>query len=112
MVTIFWDISNANYYYTLDYMLETFLSKMLLFFSHNTLFTQTNQQEKTESTSSETTSSGSFNFSLFTKNYKVIDRAWLEWFCGFAEGDGSWIVSGKRLFFPFNTERSCSIKYD
>lgn len=84
--------------YTLCYMLKTILSKMLLFFSHNTLFTQTNQQENTVH-SSETTSTGAFNFSLFTKNYKEIDKAWLEWFCGFAEGDGSWIVSGKRLFF-------------
>lgn len=82
--------------YTLCYMLKTILSKMLLFFSHNTLFTQTNQQENTVH-SSETTSTGAFNFSLYTKTYKEIDKAWLEWFCGFAEGDGSWIVSGKRL---------------
>jgi LAGLIDADG endonuclease len=42
---------------------------------------------------------GTFNFDLFYRHYKYIDPNWLEWFIGFTEGDGSFVVSGRRLFF-------------
>jgi hypothetical protein len=59
--------------------------------------------------SSETLRKVTFNFTKFNKFYlpehkKKIDQSFLEWFVGFAEGDGSFIVSNtkngkKRLFF-------------
>lgn len=58
--------------------------------------------------SSETIRKTAFNFSNY-KNRLVshkksgkIDPAFLEWFLGFSEGDGSFIVSKDRLFFIIN----------
>jgi hypothetical protein len=90
-------------------MLRTLFTKVLLL-SYKTLLAQINQQEKIDSLSSETTSTDTFYFSLFTSNYKLIDQAWLEWFVGFAEGDASWIVSGTRLFFIL-TQKEANILY-
>lgn len=56
--------------------------------------------------SSETLRETTFNFSEYRKNLvshkKIIDQSFLEWFVGFSEGDGSFIVSGSRLFFIIN----------
>jgi len=47
---------------------------------------------------------------LQAENYKPIDQSWLEWFVGFAEGDGSWYVSGTRLYFSV-TQKESAILY-
>jgi len=59
--------------------------------------------------SSETLRKVTFNFKKFNNFYlpehkKRIDNAFLEWFVGFTEGDGSFVISNsknekKRLFF-------------
>lgn len=61
--------------------------------------------------SSETTReaplSNQFNFNYYFKNFKpkhikVNDHLFLEWFVGFSEGDGSFILSNKRCYFSIN----------
>ena len=58
--------------------------------------------------SSETTCEITFNFDLFYANLvqqkkkKDISIKFLQWFIGFVEGDGSFIVSKGRLFFIIN----------
>ena len=53
--------------------------------------------------SSETIRKTTFNFYAYQRNLvshkKKINVAFLEWFIGFVEGDGSFIVSNTRLFF-------------
>jgi len=39
-----------------------------------------------------------------------VSQSWLEWFVGFAEGDGSWIVAGSRLHFTI-TQKETAILY-
>lgn len=56
--------------------------------------------------SSETIRETGFNFNLYNnikplhKNH--IESSFLEWFVGFSEGDGRFVVSGNRLFFIIN----------
>ncbi len=56
--------------------------------------------------SSETIRKTTFNFYNYKQNKvshkKHIDSSFLEWFIGFVEGDGSFIVSNQRLFFIIN----------
>ena len=56
--------------------------------------------------SSETIRKTTFNFSAYKNNLvkhkKKIDPDFLQWFIGFTEGDGSFIVSKGRLFFMIN----------
>jgi hypothetical protein len=56
--------------------------------------------------SSETIRKTTFNLETYKKNLvnhkKKINIDFLEWFIGFAEGDGSFIVSNNRLFFIIN----------
>lgn len=56
--------------------------------------------------SSETIRKTTFNFFNYAKNivsHKTeINKDFLEWFIGFTEGDGSFIVSNNRLFFIIN----------
>ena len=56
--------------------------------------------------SSETIRKTTFNFDDYKKNMvshkKTINKHFLEWFVGFSEGDGSFIVSNNRLFFIIN----------
>lgn len=56
--------------------------------------------------SSETLRETTFNFSRYKKNLvshkKNLNQLFLEWFVGFSEGDGSFIVSKSRLFFIIN----------
>jgi len=51
-----------------------------------------------------------FNFSSFINNYKFIDQSWLEWFVGFSEGDGSWMISNSRFYFII-TQKETAILY-
>ena len=61
--------------------------------------------------SSETIRKTTFNFdfSNYAKNTvshkKTINKDFLEWFIGFTEGDGSFIVSNNRLFFIINQKQ-------
>ncbi len=65
-------------------------------------------QSQTRTGSSETIRKTTFNFSNYKKrlvSHKKsgkIDTAFLQWFVGFSEGDGSFIVSKGRLFFIIN----------
>ena len=47
-----------------------------------------------------------FNFSKYIKNkpehIKNVNESFLEWFIGFTEGDGSFIISNKRCYFVIN----------
>jgi len=43
------------------------------------------------STASETLRGASFNFNAFYKQHYYIDPNWLQWFIGFAEGDGAFL---------------------
>lgn len=56
--------------------------------------------------SSETIRKTTFNFNNYAKNtvshQTKINKDFLEWFIGFTEGDGSFIVSNNRLFFIIN----------
>jgi len=56
--------------------------------------------------SSETIRKTTFNFFNYTQNIvshqTTINKDFLEWFIGFTEGDGSFIVSNDRLFFIIN----------
>ena len=61
--------------------------------------------------SSETTREASleknFNFDYYYKYFKPqhikqIDRNFLEWFIGFSEGDGSFVVTNNRCYFFIN----------
>jgi len=56
--------------------------------------------------SSETIRKTTFNFNEYAKNTvshkSSINKDFLEWFIGFSEGDGSFIVSKGRLFFIIN----------
>ena len=59
--------------------------------------------------SSETIRKTTFNFFNYTQNivshHIKINKDFLEWFIGFAEGDGSFIVSNNRLFFIINQKQ-------
>lgn len=59
--------------------------------------------------SSETIRKTTFNFYAYQQNLvshkKKINVAFLEWFIGFVEGDGSFIVSNTRLFFIINQKK-------
>src|SRR5579875_3292703 len=65
-------------------------------------------QNKTTTGSSETIRKTAFNFSSYRerlvshKSKGKIDPPFLEWFVGFSEGDGSFVVSKGRLFFIIN----------
>ena len=67
-----------------------------------------NQITKTTTGSSETIRKTAFNFSSYRerlvshKSKGKIDPVFLEWFVGFSEGDGSFVVSKSRLFFIIN----------
>ena len=56
--------------------------------------------------SSETIRKTTFHFNEYKKHLvshkKSINQSFLEWFIGFVEGDGSFIVSKNRLFFILN----------
>ena len=56
-----------------------------------------------------------FNFDNYTPpaHKKDIDRDFLEWFIGFSEADGSWIVDNKnnRLFFIINQQQEDILHY-
>lgn len=56
--------------------------------------------------SSETIRETSFNFNLYNNikplHKNKINTSFLEWFIGFSEGDGSFVISGNRLFFIIN----------
>ena len=56
--------------------------------------------------SSETIRETSFNFNLYNNikplHKNKINTSFLEWFIGFSEGDGRFVVSGNRLFFIIN----------
>ena len=56
--------------------------------------------------SSETIRETSFNFNPYNNikplHKNKIDTSFLEWFVGFSEGDGRFVVSGNRLFFIIN----------
>ncbi len=59
--------------------------------------------------SSETIRKTTFNFYDYKKNMvshkKAIKKHFLEWFIGFSEGNGSFIVSNNRLFFIINQKQ-------
>ena len=56
-----------------------------------------------------------FNFSHYANNVichkKTINQNFLEWFIGFSEGDGSFIVSNNRLFFIINQKEEKVLHY-
>ncbi len=56
-----------------------------------------------------------FNFNLFLENLsshkKNISISFLEWFIGFVEGDGSFIISKNRLFFIINQKDIKTLYY-
>ena len=62
---------------------------------------------KNKKVSSETTREAfNFNFSKYIENkpehIKNVDLNFLEWFIGFSEGDGSFVVSNERCYFIIN----------
>lgn len=65
--------------------------------------------------SSETIRKTTFNFYNSKQNTvphkKHIDTSFLEWFVGFTEGDGSFIVTNQRLFFIINQKDSKILYY-
>lgn len=65
--------------------------------------------------SSETIRKTTFNFYNYKQNNvshkKHIDTLFLEWFIGFVEGDGSFIVSNQRLFFIINQKEQKILHY-
>ena len=65
--------------------------------------------------SSETIRKTTFNFYKYKQNTvshkKHIDTTFLEWFIGFSEGDGSFIVSNQRLFFIINQKQQKILYY-
>ena len=65
--------------------------------------------------SSETIRKTTFNFSHYAKTVishkKTINQNFLEWFIGFSEGDGSFIVSNNRLFFIINQKEEKILHY-
>ena len=56
--------------------------------------------------SSETIRETSFNFNLYNNikplHKNKINTTFLEWFIGFSEGDGNFVISGNNLFFIIN----------
>jgi len=83
-------------------------SKYFSYLKNNIFIINSDQQEN--SPSSETTNINYFNFSIFIEHYKFIDHKWLEWFVGFSEGDGSWLIQGNRLFFVI-TQKEIDVLY-
>jgi hypothetical protein len=65
--------------------------------------------------SSETIRKTTFNFNHYAKSSvshkKTINQNFLEWFIGFSEGDGSFIVSNNRLFFIINQKEEKILHY-
>lgn len=65
--------------------------------------------------SSETIRKTTFNFNNYAKNVichkKTINQNFLEWFIGFSEGDGSFIVSNNTLFFIINQKEEKLLHY-
>ena len=65
--------------------------------------------------SSETLRKTTFNFYNFTQNLvshkKKIDKSFLEWFVGFSEGNGSFIVSKEGLLFIINQKEEKILYY-
>ena len=65
--------------------------------------------------SSETIRKTTFNFTnvpqRIVPHKNFIKNSFLEWFIGFSEGDGSFIVSNKRLFFIINQKQEKILNY-
>ena len=65
--------------------------------------------------SSETIRKTTLDFSLYKQNSvqhkKKTDNSFLEWFVGFAEGSGTFIVSKERLFFIINQKEEKVLHY-
>ena len=65
--------------------------------------------------SSETIRKTTFNFTnvpqRIVSHKSFIKNSFLEWFIGFSEGDGSFIVSNKRLFFIINQKEEKILHY-
>lgn len=65
--------------------------------------------------SPETKRKTTFHFNQYAKNTvshkKIINQNFLEWFIGFSEGDGSFIVSNNRLFFIINQKEKKILHY-
>lgn len=65
--------------------------------------------------SSETIRETTFNFinlqQKIVSHKTFIKTSFLEWFVGFSEGDGSFIVSNKRLFFIINQKEEKVLNY-
>ena len=65
--------------------------------------------------SSETIRKTTFNFTnvpqRIVPHKTFIKNSFLEWFIGFSEGDGSFIVSNKRLFFIINQKEEKVLHY-
>jgi LAGLIDADG endonuclease len=68
----------------------------------NLKFKRVNQQVTIKKVgTSETESKISFIFNIYYKSINIInyDNKFLEWFIGFTEGDGSFIISKNKIFF-------------
>ena len=65
--------------------------------------------------SSETIRKTTFNFTnvpqRIVSHKSFVKNSFLEWFIGFSEGDGSFIVSNKRLFFIINQKQEKVLYY-
>ncbi len=59
------------------------------------------------STASETLREASFYFNAFYKQHHYIDHSWLQWFIGFAEGDGALLIDkNDRISFVITQNES------
>jgi len=63
------------------------------------------------STASETLREASFDFNAFYKQHHYIDHSWLQWFIGFAEGDGALLRDKNDRISFVNTQNESKILY-
>jgi len=97
-----------KFIYILSLFLNKINKKILCFkivFNEETIIKVVNQQETLlqNKGSSETTCDITYNFEeysyLIPQHKKKISKSFLEWFIGFTEGDGSFIVSKNKVYF-------------
>jgi hypothetical protein len=102
----------TKFIYILTLMLNKINKKILSFIFKFYDIKRVNQQETTAYAegSSETTRDITYNFNeyfyLLPEHKKKINSRFLEWFIGFTEGDGSFIVSNNKVYFDITQSLS------
>jgi len=106
-------VTNLAICWNSSVFIGTFIGKNLISYTQSAGNTDT---LISQSSSSETTSKASFDFTAFNDHYAIktnrphIDHNWLTWFIGFSEGNGAILTSGGRARFVL-TQKEDAILY-